>query len=182
MMMINPNAAVKADGTFTLENLSVGKYRVDVFNTPDGTYLKSARVGSQDALNGGADLSPASEPLQVVLSTAVGQIDGTVQADPQAAAQGSSVLLVPDPLQPEQTRFYKRTQADQNGQFTIKNVAPGKYRIYAFEDLDAVEQSDPDYLKPVESRGVKITVDENGHQQTSVNRISTADFEAAKHP
>jgi hypothetical protein len=44
---IQPHTNVKADGTFTNENVSADRYSLRVFNNPDGTYLKAARTGDR---------------------------------------------------------------------------------------------------------------------------------------
>ena len=53
------------------------------------------------------------------------------------------MTLVPDPPQPEQTHLYRQMSADQNRQFTFKNLLPGTYRVYAWETLDNGAHFDP---------------------------------------
>jgi hypothetical protein len=84
-------ATVKDDGTFTLDNVSPDRYSLRVFNNPDGTYLKAARMGDLDLLANGLDLtSGVSEGMiELTLSSAAGAIDGTVQNDQQQPAAGA---------------------------------------------------------------------------------------------
>ena len=66
------------------------------------------------------------------------------------------MTLVPDPPQPEQTHLYRQMSADQNRQFTFKNLLPGTYRVYAWETLDNGAHFDPEVLKPHSSRGARV--------------------------
>ena len=179
-MFTPPQGTVNADGTFVLPNISPGKYRLSVYGNPDGAYLKAIRLGDRDVLAEGLDLSDgASGAVQVIFSTAAAEIGGSVQADGQPVAAGA-VTLVPDPPRPEQTRLYPMSGVDQNGKFTFKNLAPGKYVVYAWEELEPGAQYDPEFLKPLESLGARVTVGENGKEQVAVTRISAATVDEAR--
>ena len=168
-----PNATVADDGTFVLPNIAPGKYRINIIGNADGTYLKSVRFGNQETLASGLDLSQGAGggALQVVFNAAAGQIDGTVQTEEHQPAAGSIVTLAPDPPQAEQTYLYRMIPADQNGRFSLKNIAPGKYRLYAWEDLESGAQFDPELAKLHESQSVLVTVGENGHEQATLVRV-----------
>lgn len=174
MMFSNGNATVKDDGTFVLSNVSPGKYRVNVY-PGGGTYLKSVRFGNEDATTNGIDLTHGGGGnLEVVLSRNAGQIDGTVQADDQKPAQGATVTLIPDPAKPEQNYLYHQAMVDQNGQFSFKGIAPGKYRLFAWEDIEPGAQFDPEFIKRHDSQGTRVTVAENGREQAGLTVISAA--------
>lgn len=176
-----PNVATNSDGTFVVPNVAPGKYRINVFGTPEGTYLKSVLLENQDVLASGFDLSQGAgaSTVQIILSAA-GQIDGTIQTDQQQSTQGSVVTLVPDPPQPDQSSLYRMSTADQSGHFSFKNLAPGKYRLYAWEELENGSQFDPEFLKPHESQSVLVKVSENGYEQVTVTRIASARVDEAK--
>jgi Carboxypeptidase regulatory-like domain len=175
-----PNATVKGDGTFSLSDVPAGNYRVNVVSLPDGAYLKSIRYENQDLLASAVNIAQSGGSLQIGLSTAAGEVNGSVTTDQQQPAAGALVTLVPDPVVPDQTLLNRTSTADQNGQFTLKNLAPGKYRLYAWEDVENGAPYDPEFLKPIENLGTKIIMEENGHQQVSVPRITTAQIEQSK--
>jgi hypothetical protein len=54
--------------------------------------------------------------------------------------------------------FYKVVTSDQYGHFVIKNVDPGEYKAYAWEDVELGAYMDPDFLKPVENRGQAVSI------------------------
>ena len=57
-------------------------------------------------------------------------------------------------------QMYRSTAAQENGTFLFKGVRPGAYKIFAFEEAEAFAWLDPDFLKPVESLGEPVSVDD----------------------
>ena len=53
----------------------------------------------------------------------------------------------------------------------MKNLNPGDYRIYAFEEIEFSAWLDPEYMKPFEGRGEKITVREGAPQTVRITLI-----------
>jgi hypothetical protein len=177
-----PDSAANDEGEFTLKGLGAGKYRVNVNGMPAGSYLKSIMFGGQDALDAGLDLSAGAgdSALQIVVSRTAGQVSGVVQGEDGKPAPGSMVTLVPDPPRPEQSNLYRTAPTDQSGQFNLDSLRPGKYRIYAWEELEPGLQFEPEILRAVESRGTAVTVAESATQQLTATQISSASLEDAK--
>ena len=55
-----------------------------------------------------------------------------------------------------------------NGRFTLPQVAPGTYRLYAWDDLDTAQHHDPEFLKAWESNSPLITVRENAREEVTL--------------
>jgi hypothetical protein len=87
-------------------------------------------------------------------------------------AGGTSVTLVSDANAP--SRISMLTGVNENGRFTLPKVAPGTYRLYAWEDLEVAQHYDPDFLQPFESQSVSLTVKENGREQVTLRQIPSA--------
>ena len=176
-----PGGSAKSDGTFSLIDVPAGAYKVNVYNLPDGSYLRSIRYDNQDVLASGLNLAQgAGAVLEVGISAAAAEVDGTIKTEPQQSGAGVMVTLVPDPLIPDRTDLNRSAIADQNGQFALKNVAPGKYRAYAWEDVETGAPFDPTFLKPLENLGAKIAVGENARPQISLPLITAAQIEQPK--
>jgi hypothetical protein len=173
-MPVNPSGgSVKDDGSFALENAGPDRYRILAFNLPEGTWLKSIRAGDQEVLDSGIDLSAGvSGPVQITLGSGSGQISGTVQDAKQQAAPGSLVTLLPNPMKEDRNDLYRVTTADQDGQFTLRGIPPGEYRLFAWEDIDPGSYMDPEFLKPHETKAQKITIKVDSQQQVSIAQIS----------
>ena len=68
--------------------------------------------------------------------------------------------------------FYKTITTDQFGNFTFKNLQPGDYKVFAWEDLEPGAYYDPEFVKPVDSNGEKVTVTESGKHAVQVTMIA----------
>jgi hypothetical protein len=51
--------------------------------------------------------------------------------------------------------------ADEQRHFSLRNLPPGDYRLYAWDDLDDVEYRNPQYLKTFQNKSTSLTVDDN---------------------
>jgi hypothetical protein len=84
-------------------------------------FLKSAWLGSEEITNKPIDLtSGAAAPLRIVASTNTATIRGTAPPGQQVFAR-----LDDNDLQ----QGWSSSLVDPNGQFTLQDLAPGKYRI-----------------------------------------------------
>ncbi|MFN0106632.1 MAG: carboxypeptidase regulatory-like domain-containing protein [Bryobacteraceae bacterium] len=173
MAFNTPGATAKDDGSFLLENAGPERYRITVFNLPPGLWLKSIRAGDQELIETGVDLSAgAPGQIEIVLDTGVGQVSGMVRDTKKQPAPGGMVTLIPDPLKEDRTDLFKMISVDQNGQYTLQNIAPGDYRLFAWEDIDPGQYMDPEFLKKHESGAAKVTVKANAMAQVNLAQIA----------
>ncbi len=174
----------KQDGTFSLENINPGKYDLRLFPTIPGTYIKSVQFGQQEMLGKEFDFTQGvSGELLITLSYGVAEVDGTVQMPSQDSSNGgssnqpvtaASIVLVPEELRPDGSGFeYGNTT--QTGTFSVKNVAPGRYHAYAFEEMKRDQMDNPDFLKQIESKGVEVELKENEKKQVQLTLIPATD-------
>ena len=177
MMGPMPNAKAAKDGSFTLDNISPGKYYVQA-NAPKGTYLKSVRYGSADVTGKELDLSSgAGGEIEVVYRYGPGEVDGTVQQPQNSAAQSAvtaQILLVPNTLNADGSgvRF---GSTNTNGGFTMAEVPPGHYRAYALEEMNSEDTGNPEVLKQLEQKATEVEVKENEKKQIQLPLISSDD-------
>jgi len=159
-----------ANGSFTIQNVTSGDYRVLV--TPllnAGTltpaipeplkkvYVKSMRYGDVDVLNNVLQIRGRPEnALLVVLGTDASTLSGTVINADQKPAPESTVALVPA----NRTRFdlFRSAATDAAGAFKLERIPPGEYKMFAWEDVDTGAWFDPQFLKTFEDRGILVTV------------------------
>jgi hypothetical protein len=171
-MMGGPGTQVKEDLTFKLDHVNPERYDVDVGMTGE-YYLKSIRIGDRDITDAGADFTqgvPAGE-MVIVLNANGGQVDGTVQNEKAEPAAAALVVLAPEASRRSLRYLYKSTGTDQNGHFTIKGVKPGDYKVFAFEGLEFDAYYDPEFLKPLESKGEAVSIKESAHESVQVKVI-----------
>jgi Carboxypeptidase regulatory-like domain len=144
------------DGTFSFRNLGPDTYRIQL-TPPNDLYVKSITVEARDVRESGVDLSAGamSVAVQVVLSANGGTIEGTVEN-----GAGAAITLVPsDPQAPRS--HAKMAIAGPDGHYAFPVVAPGKYKLFAWEMVDTnAAMYDPDFRKPFESKAQTVEVEE----------------------
>ena len=169
-----PTQQVQEDGSFQLDDVGADRYTIAVNNLPEGFYLKSMRSANLDVLADGLEIAAGSPaPLDVVVSSKAGQVSGTV-LDPrtQKAAPGMTVVLVPgEKDRRNRESFYRSATTDAAGGFAFKSLTPGEYRVYSWEEAEFGAWMDPEFLKPQESRGEPVSIQEGARQAVQVNLI-----------
>ena len=164
---------VQQDMTFTLKGCPDGDYRAIAFGLPEDAYLKAAHIGLADILDQPFHLAGAVRPLEVVISTNGGRVEGSVTDDKGAPSTGARVALVPDEAHRKREELYKSGNIDQYGRFSFRGVTPGAYTIYAWESLDGDSFMDPDFLKAYADDGKTVRVSESS--QVTVDLKVTPD-------
>jgi hypothetical protein len=178
--MGQPDASVKQDSSFTLENVPADTYRVTVHGLPENFYTKAIRMGDADALDAGLDLTHgASGALDIEINPNGGQVEGAVQKEDSKPAGGATVLLAPDSHR-QQFNLFKTSAVDQLGHFSLKGIAPGDYRLFAFEQMDWGAYQDPEFLKPYEDRGKAVAIREGSRETVQLKVIPDETAPAAE--
>ena len=170
--MVPPSAAVSENGVFRLTGVSRDSYRLNLAGLPEGTYVKSVRLSGQDALDKALDLRQArSAPaLEITLGAKAGAVEGLVRGDGKTLP--ASVILVPEPIRPNQPFLYKQASTDSDGRFKMSGLAPGDYKLYAFEEeTDITLYIDSDWAKSLETAGDKVTIGDNGRESVELRLI-----------
>ena len=165
-------AQVAADGTFTLNNVADGTYRVNVGGFPEEFYLQSAKLGGTDVLGPGLTVAhyDPSGTLDIVLSRDGGRVDGVVRNDQQPAI-GATVVLVPDPPNRNHNELYSFKNTDALGMFSMLGLPPGDFKLFAWEPREGVSFTDPDLLKDYEERGTRVHIEDKTQQSVQLSVI-----------
>jgi protocatechuate 3,4-dioxygenase beta subunit len=173
---VGPPQPAKADASnnFSFDDVNPEHFEVNVSPLPGTLYLKSIRAGNTDVLANGLDLTGGGgASLDVVIGVNAPQITGTVQnPTTQQPAIAVTVVLIPQEKERREASLYYRTaNTDQNGNFTMARVNPGEYKVYAWEDVENGAWFDPDFLKPVESKGSPVSMREGSPVSVQVTMI-----------
>ena len=156
---------VKPDGSFELKNVPEGNYAIEVYGEDESRwYVKSARLGSDDVLEHGLEVEKGTGgTLEIVISAARAQLDGSVTQDEKPVI-GARVRIVADSETPYNRMRRRDTTTDQNGQFVLPGVAPGKYRVTARSPADSASgdaKADPQ----------SVTLSEGGHKNIQLKLV-----------
>ncbi len=168
------SSQLKADGTFVVENVYDGNYRLRVLGFPVPYYVKSAREGGSDVLESGLTISRSQPPsrLEIVLSPDGGRVDGTVSKEHNPVS-GAWVVLVPDPPHRDREEMYGMTTTDASGRFSLLGLSPGDFELFAWELVQGKNYTDPDFFKAFEDHGTPVHIGEGQQQQVQLEVITS---------
>jgi hypothetical protein len=173
---------IKPDGTFQFKNVPEGSYRpvVHLYGPVVNYFLKSARYGSTTISDAGFTVQPGNNlSLELTMSSRVARLTGIVLDANLLPAAGATVVLIPDPPHRGVVEQYKFTTTDQNGKFSMSGLTPGDYKVFSWEFVDESEEEydadwfDPEWLKPYETKGESVHLEESGQKSVNLALIET---------
>jgi hypothetical protein len=124
------------DGTFKMESVPSGRFKVKQLISPDGLCTESVTQESRDVLRQGMEVRGDSIHLQWIMTTTNLRVQGVVKHPSGKHLPNATIILVHSNLEMDSLDY--TTVADQNGRFEINCVVPGRYRAYALESSDRV--------------------------------------------
>ncbi len=171
-----PSGRVAETGSFKIASVFPDRYYLNVYGLPQGAYIQSVKLASQEVIDKGIDLSNfrTTATVDLVLSLKGATLDGAVTADDKPAT-GSYVAVLADPLRAGQPYLNKFATADQDGKFTISGLAPGGYKIYAWEESQPELPRDPGLAAPFERKAVRINLEEGGAEHVELKALKPED-------
>jgi hypothetical protein len=159
-------ARVGRDGRFVLTNVAAGEYSVSFNGLPEDAYIKEA----PDSLKLGPGISP--QPLRISFGLQGGTITGVVHDSSGQSRFGVQVVAVPDhdDAPASQSRF---ATSAPDGSFTLRGLAPGGYKLFAWEVVEPNAYLDPAFVKNYDPFAVHLTVASNRTVSSDLLMIST---------
>ena len=167
---IGGQSAFNPNGAFTINNVMGGEYRL-YFMSPPNYYIKEARYNGADVLNGPLRVSSSTPgDLAIVLSSKTGTIAGTVIDFQGQPGRGVQAILIPDEHR-DRSDLYRTATTDEAGRVTLTGVAPGNYKLFAWEALEQYAYYDPQVLDLFERQGTPVHISESSTASAEVKMI-----------
>jgi hypothetical protein len=155
MMQRSGPPPVKDDGTFEVENVPPGRYRL-MLNAPPGGYIESIRYGDLDVTGSEFDVTASPAPIRAVVRPGGGAVSGVVLLDGKPAS--GLIYLIPADAALRNQQTVRSAIPDQNGVFTVGNIRPGDYLVFALSESDWGIWDDPDDFRAIESKAKKVSL------------------------
>lgn len=156
------STSVKDDGTFTIEAAPEEHYKLSVYGAGPDMYVRSAVAGREDVLEKGLT-GGSSRALDIVIGQGA-QLSGTVKNSDGNADAGVSVVLIPEHQMAGLSDQDRTATTDQNGSYKLTGIRPGRYRVYAFEQMEPGAYEDEEWLKRYEADGKSVDVSGSGQE------------------
>jgi hypothetical protein len=169
-----PLAPLKEDGTFVLHDVPPQLFEL-MINGPAASYLKSVQVGGKAMDGREVDLTKGGNTLTVVLASDFGGVDGTVKDENGVPAVRVRVTAIPVGRNLGRMDDSRFAFTDDNGNFKIAKLAPGDYKMFAWDKVVVGAPQDPEFRKPYEKQGLEIRLESNGHKTAVLTLIHVAE-------
>ncbi len=157
---------VSSKGSFAFHHVRPDRYHL-IWSMPKGFYVKSIKMGDRRLTDDALDLTGAVAPLAIEVATDGGQVQGVVRNSKGEPVEGAAVTLTTSP-----SYDVWSATTDQNGQYEIRDIAPGDYKLIAFDGAPEGAPGDPDFRKPYEKSAVDVQVLPSTRQKMDLTAVT----------
>jgi len=170
-------AVFQPDGTFSIRDVVEGRYQLYLGATRSATstedfYISGLRQGGVDLQDEGTiEVRPGMQPIEIMLSAGAGKIEGSVENAVGGVPAQADVVLVPSIQRRKNILYYDRATIDAKGRFSFTGVAPGEYKVFAFEQLADDAEQNPQFLARYETLGTGVTVNSGATKEVRVRLL-----------
>ncbi len=168
---LSPAGRVQKDGSFSLPDLPNGTYQLTVLLPGRPAFVQKvtatgAKVtGRQVHIDGTRDVQ-----LNIFLAQGVAQLNGVASLHDRPAA-GIMILLVPESGEWVDDDI-RMDQSDSDGTFSLGNIVPGKYLLFAIQEGWSLDWHDPAALKSFRTKAQPILVEPGETKKVNVDAQS----------
>ena len=150
----------EADGTFMIPNVPDLPYSVSILGLPKDAYVADLRQGSFSVFDIGTVIPGrrVNDEFEVTVDSPGAIVRGKVTLPNEQVVAGAVVALIPDERRQENLLLYKRTQASEAGVFSFAGVAPGRYRLFARENIPMGAEFNAEFRDAIRDEIREITV------------------------
>src|SRR5439155_929414 len=130
-----PSPINDAPGATVFSNVPDGKFAVQVTGLPTGAYITDIRENGVSIFDSGfkADSTVPGE-IQVMVNLSDVVVQGEVFDAGQKPVGIAKVVLVPEQSRRMNATLYKTAFTNAAGHFVLHGVAPGMYKVFAWEN------------------------------------------------
>jgi hypothetical protein len=186
--MLRPIPGSTDGSTFELPNISPGRYWVVAIANLGG-YVSSITSGGADLTHEPLAVSPdgASAPIDITLRNDIGSISGQIKTQNPSSNPLNGQTSAP---LGEQTPTYiyaiplfsfsgnlPEGHPTSAGQFSITNLAPGSYRVLAFDAPQEIDFHIAQSVAKYTGKGQDVTVEAGGTANAQIDIIQTGEAE-----
>jgi beta-lactamase regulating signal transducer with metallopeptidase domain len=149
-----------ADGTFSVIAVPPGHYHVQIGQgLPRDVYVSDV-LQSASVFDTGFDVgTEPPSPLRVILKSGAAAVEGTVKDGQGKALANATVVVIPPPDRRQNRALYRTATTDATGSFAIRSLAPGNYKVFAWQNVTNGAYYNPRFMEKYEDRGQPVNLD-----------------------
>jgi protocatechuate 3,4-dioxygenase beta subunit len=171
---VRGQSKVGRDNLFTLKGLGEGTYHAAVMGMSKDCYIKDMHYGESSVLKDGFTVTRGEAgTLEIAVSSRGARVKGTVMDGDGLPLAGVSIVLVPELSQRENYQKYKTESTDQYGNFDLRGIAPGDYKLFSWVEVESGAWEDPEFLRQFEEKGQRITLQDGDDSSVKVTAIQS---------
>jgi hypothetical protein len=162
-----PSILCRLDGRSTMNCLDSrpepGTYELEFQGIPADGYVQSVRAQDRDVLVEGLNIAGDTE-LEIVLARGGAIVSGAVRTKTGELISDATVALIPDAPYRGAGPRYRSSVTDLNGKFELHGIAPGKYRLLAWSDIQGAAYRNSESMKEFDAHGTPVTIGKGTHE------------------
>jgi 5-hydroxyisourate hydrolase-like protein (transthyretin family) len=172
----SPNFLLGAGNAMPFTNVPPGDYQFQISQPAllrenvKPLYIKSIRLGGEDAMDSFHLSSDSARVLDVVLTAEPGSVEGVAIGRSGDPAANVTVVLVPTNAR-KRMALYQALVTGSDGKFRFQEIPPGDYKLFAWEDIETGAWANAEFIRTYESRGRAVRVSESSKEEVQLNVI-----------
>jgi len=142
-------------------------FSISVSRLPEGCYVSSIRYGGEDLPESGSMFIPDAT-VEIAIGTDGGRINGAATGNNDQPQANAVIALIPaDGKRPPLSLW-----ADDQGAFRFTAVAPGDYKLLAFDDVSHDDLANPAFLQRFDSQATPVSLSAGSTASASLKIVS----------
>lgn len=146
---------------------------------PSGVYVQSVRVDSQDVTGRRFEVTANAE-MEIALSRRAAVVSGVVASREGVPLSGVVVGLWKADRPPGATENVRVMQTSANGRYEFSGLAPGEYRVAAWEELEPGLFAYEPFLAQFEGKAARLQLSEGAQVSMDLTVVSEAEVRGAE--
>ncbi len=166
------NGGTQGNRTLSLRSIEPGRYSAE-FSPYGGWYVESAQCGNTNLLTEELVITAGTScTLELTLRNDGGTLNATVEGAKSAGSGMALLVTARGRTAPRPLHFYT-SDATRPAQMNADGLAPGEYLLFAFDNSEGVEYSDPELLGSYASQATPVTISAGQTTKVSAQLIQT---------
>jgi hypothetical protein len=153
-----------SSGEYVLSSVPQGAYRVVASLLPEDAYVADIRMGNESIFDNGFVVGDrAPETIDVMLKSGSLSIAGAVVDASGKPASSATVVIVPASNRRQNPSLYRAVKIDGNAEFELNDLAPGEYKLFAWDTVPNTAYMNSAFLAKYESFGLSVNLVAGGN-------------------